>query len=74
MQDTEAVPEPETVPGLGELQDNPAELETAIDIVPENPFRAVSVTVDAVEEPGDTAEGEDALRVKSWNVNVTVLE
>ena len=43
-------------------------------IVPVNPFSAVSVMVDVPDEPAVTAEGEDALIVKSRKLKIEVAE
>lgn len=42
-------------------------------IVPAKPLTALRVMVEIEEDPGGTAEGELALRPKSWKLNVAIV-
>jgi hypothetical protein len=70
LQDTVAVPEPVTVPGIIAPQASPVGTVSVRVTTPEKPLTAVIVIVEVAEAPALTAAGEDALIVKSttWNM------
>ncbi len=72
LQDTVAVPEPVTVPGVIAPQVSPAGTVSVSVTTPAKPFTAVIVTVDTADCPTLTAAGEDAAMVKSTKLNVAV--
>jgi hypothetical protein len=73
VQEKVAVPDPTKLPGLRDPQLSPDGTASVIAIVPENPFTAVSEIVATEEDPGATAEGEVALRRKSWKLNTATV-
>ena len=72
LQETVAVPEPVTVPGVIAPQVKPAGTVSVSVTTPANPFTAVIVIVDTADCPALTAAGEVAAMVKSTKVNVAV--
>ena len=72
MQETVAVPEPVTVPGVIAPQVSPAGTESVSVTTPANPLSAVIVMVDVADVPALTCAGLDAAMVKSTNVKVAV--
>src|SRR6266508_1955134 len=65
LQDTVAVPEPVTVPGVIAPQVRPAGTVSVRVTTPEKLFTAVTVIVDTADWPALTAAGDDAAMVKS---------
>ena len=77
VQESVAVPEPVTLPGVMDPQVRPAGTVSVRTTVPEKPFSAVMVMVDVALAPVFTAAGEVAEIEKSAafaNVNVAVAE
>src|SRR5439155_278717 len=77
LQETVAVPEPVTVPGVIAPHVNPAGTVSVRVTTPAKPLTAVIVIVDTADWPALTAAGLDAVIVKSGgapNVNVAVAE
>ena len=72
LQDTVAVPDPVTVPGVIAPHVNPAGTVSVRVTTPANPFIAVIVMVETAEDPALTAAGEEAAIVKSTKLNVAV--
>lgn len=73
LQDSVAVPELVTLPGVIAPQVRPAGTVSVSVTVPVNPFTAVTVIVDVSEDP-TVPVAEDAAIVKSVTVNVAVVE
>jgi hypothetical protein len=73
VQERVALPDPIKLLGLSELQVSPEGTASVIMIVPAKPFTAVRETVATDEDPGMTAEGEVALRRKSWKLNIATV-
>jgi hypothetical protein len=73
VQEKVAVPDPTKLLGLTEPQVRPDGTISVIMIVPENPFTGVSTMVAIELDPGATAEGEVALRRKSWKLNTATV-
>ena len=74
LQDTVAVPDPVTLPGVIAPQVRPFGTMSMRLTVPEKWFRAVTVRVDVAETPALTGVGIDAVMLKSWNRNVVIAE
>jgi hypothetical protein len=74
LQDIVAVPELLILEGEMDPHVSPEGGLSVIVMVPEKPLSGVKVIVDVEEEPGATAAGEDAVTVKSWNLNVAPVE
>jgi hypothetical protein len=74
LQDTVAVPDPITLPGEIAPQVRLAGTVSVSVTVPANPLTAVIVMVEVAVVPAWTAAGEVAAMVKSWTVNVAVVE
>lgn len=77
LQETVAVPEPETLLGVIVPQVKPEGAESVNVTVPVKPFSAVTVIVEVADCPTSTAIGEDAAIVKSGtrlNVKDAVVE
>ena len=74
LHDSVAVPDTETLLGLGELHETPEGIESVIVTAFEYPFMPASVIVEVDEEPGATVVGEVATIVKSWKLKITVVE
>ena len=74
LQDTVAVPEPVTVPGVIAPQVRPAGTVSLSVTVPAKPLTALTVMVDEAEDPTVVAAGELAATVKSTWLNVAVVE
>ena len=72
LQETVAVPEPVTVPGVIAPHVNPAGTVSVSVTTPANPLTAVIVIVDTAEDPALTAAGEEAAIVKSTKLKVAV--
>ena len=73
LQETVAVPEPVTVPGVIAPHVKPAGTVSVRVTTPANPLTAVTVIVETADEPALTAAGEEAAMVKSGgNPNVKV--
>jgi hypothetical protein len=68
-----AVPEPVVLLGVMDPHVSPAGTVSVRLTVPANPLTAVTVMVDVAEEPALTEAGDDALIVKSTNLNVAVV-
>jgi hypothetical protein len=67
------VPDPTRLLALREPQVKPEGTVSVIVIVPVKPFTAVSEMVVTDDEPGATAEGEVALRRKSWKLKIAIV-
>lgn len=74
LQETVAVPEPVTVPGVIAPQVSPAGTVSVSVTTPAKPFTAVIVIVEVADDPAFAAAGEDAAMVKSTKLNVAVVE
>ena len=72
LQETVAVPEPVTVPGVIAPHVNPAGTVSVSVTTPANPLTAVIVIVETADEPALTGAGLDAAIVKSTKVKVAV--
>lgn len=72
LQETVAVPDPVTVPGVMAPHVRPTGTASVSVTTPENPFSAVIVIVDTADWPALTAEGVEAAIVKSTKLNVAV--
>ena len=72
LQETVAVPEPVTVPGVIALHVKPAGIVSVRVTTPANPFTEVIVMVELADWPALTAAGDDAAIVKSTKLNVAV--
>jgi len=71
---TVAVPDPTTLPGDMAPQVRLVGTVSVSETVPAKPFTAVMVMVEDAVVPAWTAAGELATIVKSWTVNVAVVE
>jgi hypothetical protein len=74
LQDTVAVPEPVTLPGVIAPQDSPAGTVSVSVTMLANPLTAVTVIVETADEPAFVAAGLEAAIVKSTKLNVAVVE
>ena len=72
LQDTVAVPDPVTVPGVIAPHVNPAGTVSVNVTTPAKPLTAVIVIVEIADWPAFTAAGEDAAMVKSTKLKVAV--
>ena len=75
LHDTVAVPEPDRPVGLMDPQVKPDGTLSVSDTVPVNPFCAPTVIVDVVLWPALTADGDEAVMMKSgwFTMNVAVV-
>jgi hypothetical protein len=73
VQERVTVPDPTKLVGFSEPHVSPEGTASVIVIVPAKPFTAVSEIVATDEDPGATAEGEVALRRKSWKLNIATV-
>ena len=74
LQETVAVPEPVTVPGVIAPHVNPAGTVSVRVTTPAKPLTAAIVIVETADRPALTAAGELAAIVKSRKLNVAVVE
>jgi hypothetical protein len=74
LQETVAVPEPVTVPGVIAPHVKPAGTVSVSVTTPAKPLTAAIVMVEVADVPALTADGDDAAMVKSTKVNVAVAE
>jgi hypothetical protein len=74
LQETVAVPEPVTVPGVIAPHVSPAGTVSVSVTTPAKPFTAAMLMVDTADWPALTAPGEDAVIVKSTKLKVAVVE
>ena len=72
LQDNVAVPDTETLLGLGELHETPDGIVSVILTALEYPFMPTNVIVEIDEDPGATVEGEVAAIVKSSKLKIAV--
>ena len=70
----EAVPELLMLAGVIVPQVSPVEVESEMEIVPENPFSELNVRLEVSDDPGGKGAGFVALTVKSWKLKMMIVD